>query len=104
MFELELLIAMGLGAALVAIAPAVKAVGGGENRVSRSIGDTGRAITKQGLKLGIRLADSTGGLLRGISQGFSEVGESFTDLLAEAKADLEQSKAKRTTSISSSRS
>lgn len=95
MFELELLIAMGLGAALVAIAPAVKAVSGGENRVSRSIGDTGRSITKQGLKLGIRVADGTGGILRSIGHGFSEVGESFTDLFAEAKADLEQSKAKQ---------
>jgi hypothetical protein len=30
--------------------------------------------------------------VRRVGQGLSEAGESFTDLLAEAKADLEQAK------------
>ncbi|QNI85799.1 hypothetical protein SynPROS71_02023 [Synechococcus sp. PROS-7-1] len=92
MFELEFLLAMGVGAALVAVAPAVKAVSGKETDWSRSVSNSGRTITKQGLKLGIRLADTTGALLKGVGHGFSEVSETFTDLLAEARADLETNK------------
>ncbi len=93
MFELEMLIAMGFGAALVAVAPVVAAVTGRENRVASAVSHTGRSITKQGLKLGICIADRSSGLVRKVGHGLSEAGESFTDLLAEAKADLEQAKA-----------
>ncbi len=93
MFELETLLAMGVGAALVAVAPVVAAVTGRENRVATAISSTGRSITKQGLKLGICLADRSSNLVRKVGHGLSEAGESFTDLVAEAKADLEQAKA-----------
>lgn len=93
MFELETLIAMGVGAALVAVAPVVAAVTGREHRLTNAMSSAGRSITKQGLKLGICLADRSSGLVRRVGHGLSEAGESFTDLLAEAKADLEQAKA-----------
>jgi len=93
MFELEALIAMGVGAALVAVAPLVASVTGREHRITNAISGAGRSLTKQGLKVGICIADRSSGLVRRVGQGLSEAGESFTDLLAEAKADLEQAKA-----------
>lgn len=95
MLELETLLAMGLGAALVAVAPVVTAVTGREHRVAQAISGAGRSLTKQGLKVGIRIADSTAGLARRVGEGLSEAGESFTDLMAEAQADLDQAKAAR---------
>ena len=93
MFELETLIAMGVGAALVAVAPVVAAVTGRENKLATSISSAGRNLTKQGLKLGITVADASSGLIRKVGHGLSEAGESLTDLVAEARADLEQAKA-----------
>ncbi|MFM7265052.1 MAG: hypothetical protein ACKOZW_05580 [Cyanobium sp.] len=93
MLELETLIAMGLGAALVAVAPVVAAVTGREHRVADAISGAGRSLATQGFKVGIRIADSTSDLARRVGQGLSEAGESLTDLMAEAKADLEQAKA-----------
>lgn len=66
---------------------------GREHRVANAISGTGRSLTKQGLKVGIRIAESTSGLARRVGQGLSEAGESISDLMAEAKADLEQAKA-----------
>lgn len=93
MFELETLIAMGVGAALVAVAPVVASVTGREHRLANAISGAGRKVTKQGLKLGICLADRSSELVRRVGHGLSEAGESFTDLLAEARADVEQAKA-----------
>jgi len=93
MFELEALIAMGIGAALVAVAPVVASVTGREHRITTAISGAGRNLTKQGFKLGLCIADRSSGLVRRVGAGLSEAGESFTDLLAEAKADLEQAKA-----------
>lgn len=92
MFELETLIAFGIGAALVAVAPLATAITGRENGLANSISNAGRSLTKQGLKLGIRLADASGSLVGKVGHGLSEAGESFTDLVAEARADLEQAK------------
>ena len=92
MFELEMLVAMGLGAALVAVAPVVVSVTGRESRVATRISSLGRSITKQGLKFTIRLADRTSGLASKLGQGLSEAGECFGDLMAEARADIEQSR------------
>lgn len=92
MLELETLVAFGLGAGLMALAPVVPAVAGKDSRITGAIAGTGRHITKQGLKIGLMVADRTSGAVRGISRGLAEVGESFTDVLAEAKADLAQSR------------
>ena len=94
MFELEYLIAFAFGAGLVAITPVAASVAGRESKLTKSISGAGRGITKQGLKLGIVVASKASGLFSGMKSGLSEVGESFGDILAEAKADLAESKSK----------
>ena len=90
MLELETLLAFGLGAGLMALAPVVAAVAGKESKITGAVSGTGRSITKQGLKLGLVVADKTSNAVKGIGRGLAEVGESFTDVLAEARADLAQ--------------
>jgi hypothetical protein len=90
MLELETLLAFGLGAGLMALAPVVAAVAGKDSKITGAVSGTGRSITKQGLKIGLVVANKTSSAVKGISLGLAEVGESFTDVLAEAKADLAQ--------------
>jgi hypothetical protein len=99
MLELETLIAFGIGAGLVAFTPVVAAIAGKESKITLNVAKAGRSITKQGVKAGLVVADKASGLARGIGNGFSEVGESFNDIFAEAKADLEQSKDAEPTKI-----
>ena len=94
MFELEYLIAFAFGAGLVAITPVAASVAGRESKLTKTISGAGRGITKQGLKLGIVVASKASGLFSGMKSGLNEVGESFGDILAEAKADLAESKKK----------
>lgn len=95
MFELETLLAFGLGAGLMALAPVVAAVAGKDSKLTSAVAGGGRSLTKQGLKLGLVVADKTSAAVKGIGRGVAEVGESFTDVLAEAKADLAQNKSNR---------
>ena len=92
MFELEYLVAFAFGAGLVAITPVAASVAGRESKLTKTISGAGRGITKQGLKLGIVVGSKASGLFSGVKSGLSEVGESFGDILAEAKADLAESK------------
>ena len=92
MFELEYLLAFALGASLVAITPIAASVSGRESRLTKAISGAGRSITKQGLKVGIVVGSKASGLFTGVKSGLSEVGESFGDILAEAKADLAETK------------
>ena len=92
MLELETLFAFGLGAGLMALAPVVAVVAGKDSKITGAIAGTGRSITKQGLKIGLVVADKTSGVVKGISHSLAEVGESFSDVLAEARADLAQSR------------
>ncbi len=89
MFELEVLAAFGIGAGLMALAPAVAAVTGG-NKLSRGMADTGRDLTKRGLKVGVILIDKVSEATTSIVHNVSEFGENLNDLLAEARADLAQ--------------
>ena len=91
MFELEYLVAFAFGAGLVALTPVAASVAGRESKLTKAISGAGRGITKQGLKLGIVVGSKTSGLFSGMKSGLSEVGESFGDILAEAKADLAES-------------
>ena len=90
MLEFETLLAFGIGAGLVALGPLVAAVAGKNSKVTGAVTGTGRTITKQGLKVGIVIADKTSGAVQGIGRGLAEIGETFTDILAEAKADLDK--------------
>ena len=88
MFELEYLVAFSLGAALVAITPVVATVAGRESSMTRTVSGVGRGLTKQGLKVGIVIGSTITRAFSGIKSGVNEIGESFGDILAEAKADL----------------
>ena len=92
MFELEYLVAFGIGAGLVALTPVVATVAGKESSVTKSISGAGRGLTKQSLKIGLVIGSKFSGLFSGVKSGLSEVGESFGDILAEAKADIAESK------------
>ncbi|MEB3156361.1 MAG: hypothetical protein VKO26_02850, partial [Cyanobacteriota bacterium] len=92
MLELETLAAFVIGAGLMALVPAVAAVAGKESKLTTAVSNTGRSITKQGLKVGLVVADKTSGVVKSVGRGLSEVGESFSDVLAEAKNDLAQTK------------
>jgi hypothetical protein len=92
MFELEVLVAFGIGAGLMALAPAVAVVTGG-NKLSRSMADTGRDLTKRGLKVGVIVIDKVSEATTSVVHNVSELGESFNDLVAEARADLVQDRA-----------
>jgi hypothetical protein len=92
MFELEMLVAFGIGAGLMALAPAVSAVTGG-SKLSRSMAETGRDLTKRGLKVGVVVADKVSEVTHSMVHNVSEIGESFNDLVAEARADLVQERA-----------
>jgi hypothetical protein len=88
MFELETLAAFCLGAGLMALVPALSAVAGKDSKLTTAVSTTGRSITKQGLKVGLVVADKTSGVVKSVGRGLAEVGESFSDVMAEAKADL----------------
>jgi hypothetical protein len=88
MFELETLAAFCLGAGLMAVVPALSAVAGKDSKLTTAVSNTGRRITKQSLKMGLVVADTTSGLVKSVGRGLAEVGESFSDVLEEAKADL----------------
>ena len=94
MFELEMLVAFGIGAGLMALAPAVSAVTGG-SKLSRSMSETGRDLTKRGLKLGVVVADKVADATKSVAHNVAEIGESFNDLVAEARADLAQERASK---------
>ena len=96
MFELEYLIAFGIGAGLVALTPVVATVAGKESSVTKSISGAGRGLTKQSMKIGLVIGAKFSGLFSGVQSGLSEVGESFGDILAEAKADLAEAKSNAT--------
>ncbi|MEY4825881.1 MAG: hypothetical protein RLZZ430_1531 [Cyanobacteriota bacterium] len=93
MFELEVLVAFGIGAGLMALAPAVSAVTGG-SKLSRNMAETGRDLTKRGLKVGVIVVDKVTEATSAVVHNVSELGESFGDLVAEAKADLAQERSK----------
>jgi len=101
--ELETLLAFGIGAGLVALAPVVAAIAGKESKITHGVTQAGRNLTKQGVKVGLVVADKAGAAVRGIGNGLSEVGESFNDIFAEAKADLAQAKDGKPAEISAAK-
>ena len=92
MFELEYLVAFGVGAGLVALTPVAASVAGRDSNLTKGISSAGRGLTKQGLKVGLIFGSKFSGLFTVIKSGVNEVGESFGDILAEAKADLAEPK------------
>jgi hypothetical protein len=85
MFEFEMIVAFGAGAALMAMAPVVRKMGNHE--LGDSMGQTGRNMAKSGVKVGIVAAGAAGKVVRGVAKSAAEVAESFVYLVEEAKTE-----------------
>jgi len=55
--------------------------------------DTGRDLTKRGLKVGVVLISKVSEVTTSFVHNVSEFGENLNDLVAEARADLAQDRA-----------
>ena len=93
MFELETLFAFGIGVGLVVLAPVAAAVLGKENKLVETVASTGRRLTKGSLKVGLFVADKTVSAAKFLGSGLADVGDTFAEIVAEAKTELDQSKA-----------
>lgn len=89
MFELETVLAFGVGAGLVALAPMVKRFG--NPQLGDSMNSTGRSMAKSGIKLGVTVAGAAGAAARGVAKGAAEAAESIGDLVAEARHEMQGS-------------
>jgi len=87
-FELETLLAFGVGAGLVAFAPMVKRLG--NQQLGDSMHQAGRSMAKGGIKVGVTVAEAAGTVVRSVSRHAAEAAESFGDLVAEARTELEE--------------
>jgi hypothetical protein len=89
MFEFETVLAFGVGASLVALAPMVKRMG--NHQLSDSMSSVGKSMAKSGIKVGVTVAGVAGSAARNVARTAAEAAESFVDLVAEAKSELEES-------------
>ncbi len=89
MFEFETLLAFGVGASLVALAPLVRRYG--NQQVGDSMSDTGRSLAKRGIKMGVAVAGVATTAAQAVARGAAEAAESFNDLVAEARAEMNAS-------------
>ncbi len=87
MFELETLLAFGVGAGLVALAPVVRRMG--HASLGDSMGQAGRTMAKGGIKVGVTVAGVAGTAARSVAKHAAEAAESLVDLVAEAKSEME---------------
>jgi hypothetical protein len=85
-FEFETLLAFGVGASLVALAPLVRKYG--NQQVGDSMSSTGRSLAKRGIKMGVAVAGVASTAAQSVARGAAEAAESFTDLVAEARAEM----------------
>jgi hypothetical protein len=88
-FEFETLLAFGVGASLVALAPLVRRYG--SQQVGDSMSDTGRSLAKRGIKMGVAVAGVASTAAQSVARGAAEAAESFNDLVAEARAEMSAS-------------
>ncbi|MEB3324976.1 MAG: hypothetical protein VKM17_06515 [Cyanobacteriota bacterium] len=85
-FEIESILAFGLGASLVALAPLVRRYG--NEQVGDSMSSTGKALAKRGIKVGVAVAGVATTAAQSVARGAAEAAESFNDLVAEARAEM----------------
>lgn len=85
-FELETLLAFGLGASLVALAPLVRRYG--SQQVGDSMSATGKSLAKRGIKVGVAVAGVASTAAHTVARGAAEAAESFNDLVAEARSEM----------------
>lgn len=91
MFEFETVLAFGVGASLVALAPMVKRMG--NHQLSDSMNSVGKTMAKNGIKVGVAVAGVAGSAARNVAKTAAEAAESFVDLVAEAKSEMEETSA-----------
>jgi hypothetical protein len=88
-FEFETLLAFGVGASLVALAPLVRRYG--SQQVGDSMSETGRSLAKRGIKMGVAVAGVATTAAQSVARGAAEAAESLNDLVAEARAEMNAS-------------
>jgi len=86
-FELETVLAFGVGAGLVALAPMVRRLG--NPQLGDSMSNVGRTMAKGGIKVGVTVAGAAGTAARSVARHAAEAVESFGDLVAEARTELD---------------
>jgi len=86
-FEFETLLAFGVGAGLVALAPVVRRMG--NHQLGDSMNQAGRSMAKGGIKVGVTVAGVAGTAARSVARHAAEAVETFGDLVAEARTELE---------------
>ena len=87
-FELETVLAFGVGAGLVALAPMVRRFG--NPQLGDSMNHVGRSMAKGGIKMGVTVAGAAGTAARTVARHAAEAVESFGDLVAEARTELDE--------------
>ena len=85
MFEFETLVAFGAGATLMAMAPVVRKLGNHE--LGDSMGQAGRTMAKNGVKIGLVVVGTAEKVAKGVAKGAAEAAETIVDLVEEAKSD-----------------
>lgn len=86
-FEFETLLAFGVGASLVALSPLVRRYG--NQQAADSMSETGRSLAKRGIKMGVAVAGVATTAAQTVARGAAEAAESFNDLVAEARAEMD---------------
>lgn len=86
MFELETVLAFGVGAGLVALAPMVRRLG--NPQLGDSMSNVGRTMAKGGIKVGVTVAGAAGTAARSVARHAAEAAETLGDLVAEARTEL----------------
>lgn len=76
--------ALGVGVAALALAPLISSLGNSE--VGESLANSGRDLTKNGIKWGLETFEK-------VQETIAEAGESWNDLVAEAQAEVKNTKA-----------
>ena len=89
MFELETIIAFGVGAGLVALAPMVRRLG--NPQLGDSMTSVGKTMAKGGIKVGVTVAGAASKAAQSVASHAAEAAESFVDLVAEARSEMKDS-------------
>lgn len=80
---MEPVAALGVGIAALALAPLIGALG--KSEVGKSLEDSGRELTKSGIKWGLETFEK-------VQETVAEAGESWNDLVAEARSEARNAK------------
>ena len=89
MFELETVLAFGVGAGLVALAPMVRRLG--NPQLGDSMTNVGKTMAKGGIKVGVTVAGVASKAAQSVATHAAEAAESFVDLVAEARSEMSES-------------